>query len=89
VLATIGIHSFIIHWNDFQGPLLYLQKQNLRPMALALQTFGRAFGTEEGRSEWQWLMAASVAFLMPMLITFFAGQRYFLRGISTSGLAGR
>ena len=36
-----------------------------------------------------WLMAASVAFLMPMLITFFAGQRYFLRGISTSGLAGR
>jgi multiple sugar transport system permease protein len=89
VLATVGILSFIIHWNDFQGPLLYLQRQNLRPMALALQTFGRAFGTVEGRSEWQWLMAASVAFLMPMLITFFVGQRYFLRGISTSGLAGR
>jgi multiple sugar transport system permease protein len=89
VMATVAILSFILHWNDFQGPLLYLQKQNLRPMALALQTFGRSFGSEEGRSEWQWLMAASIAFLMPMLITFFAGQRYFLRGISTSGLAGR
>jgi len=89
VVATVGVFSFIIHWNDFQGPLLYLQRQNLRPMALALQAFGDAFGPEGTSSEWHWLMAASTAFVMPMIIMFFAGQRYFLQGISTSGLAGR
>jgi multiple sugar transport system permease protein len=89
VIATVAVFSFIIHWNDFQGPLLYLQRQNLRPMALALQSFGDAFGPESTSAEWQWLMAASTAFVVPMIIMFFAGQRYFLRGISTSGLAGR
>jgi multiple sugar transport system permease protein len=89
VIATVAVFSFIIHWNDFQGPLLYLQRQNLRPMALALQAFGDAFGPESTSSEWQWLMAASTAFVVPMLVMFFAGQRYFLRGISTTGLAGR
>ena len=89
VVATVAVFSFIIHWNDFQGPLLYLQRQNLRPMALALQAFGNAFGPEGTSSEWHWLMAASATFVAPMIVMFFAGQRYFLRGISTTGLAGR
>jgi len=84
VVATVGIFSFIMHWNDFLGPLLYLHKMSLRPLALGLQSFQGAYTTD-----WHWLMAASTTMVVPMIVLFFAAQRYFLQGISMTGIAGR
>jgi multiple sugar transport system permease protein len=84
VLATVGIFSFINHWNDFLAPLIYLSSHTLFTLALGLQTFRGDFG-----SQWNLLMAASAAMVVPVLIVFFFAQRYFLRGVVMSGLAGR
>ncbi len=84
VITTVGIFSFLVGWNDFMGPLIYIQKMNLRPLALGLQSFQGAFTTE-----WHWLMAASTTMVVPVIILFFAAQRYFLQGISMTGITGR
>jgi len=84
VVATVAIFSFITHWNDFMGPLIYLEDMNLRPLALGLQSFQGAYTTE-----WHWLMAASTTMVVPVIILFFSAQRYFLRGISMTGITGR
>jgi multiple sugar transport system permease protein len=83
-VTTVGIFSFILHWNDFQGPLLYLHKMSLRPLALGLQSFQGAYSTD-----WHWLMAASTTMVVPMIFLFFMAQRYFLRGIAMTGLTGQ
>ena len=84
VIATIAIFSFLTAWNDFQGPLLYLQKLHLRPLALGLLSFKGTFSTE-----WHWLMAASTTMVVPVIILFFLAQQQFLKGISTTGFGGR
>jgi multiple sugar transport system permease protein len=84
VLATVGIFSFIHHWNDFLPPLIYLSSPQLYTLALGLQTF-----RGEYTSQWSLLMAASAAMVLPVLVVFFFAQRYFLRGVVMSGFAGR
>lgn len=84
VVTTVAIFSFILHWNDFQGPLLYLHKMSLRPLALGLQSFQGA-----NQTDWHWLMAASTTVVVPMIILFFAAQRFFLRGVAMTGITGR
>jgi multiple sugar transport system permease protein len=84
VVTTVAIFSFIIHWNDFMGPLLYLHDLELQTLALGLQSFRGAYETE-----WHWLMATSSVMVLPLIILFFAGQRYFLRGIAMTGITGR
>ena len=63
MVATVAIFSFITHWNDFMGPLIYLEDMNLRPLALGLQSFQGAYTTE-----WHWLMAASTTMVVPVII---------------------
>jgi multiple sugar transport system permease protein len=84
VVATVAIFSFIVHWNDFMGPLLYLHDLELQTLALGLQSFRGAYSTE-----WHWLMATSSVMVVPLIILFFSAQRYFLRGISMTGITGR
>ncbi|MBI2941134.1 MAG: carbohydrate ABC transporter permease [Chloroflexi bacterium] len=84
VLATVGIFSFIHHWNDFLAPLIYLSSPYLQTLALGIQTFRGEFG-----NQWNLLMAASAAMVVPVLLMFFFAQRYFLRGVAMTGLAGR
>lgn len=84
VVTTVAIFSFIIHWNDFMGPLLYLHDMKLRPLALGLQSFQGAYATE-----WHWMMAASSVMVVPIIILFFSAQGYFLRGIAMTGITGR
>ena len=59
-LITVGLLTFIDKWNDFYGPLIYLQKPELRPLALALQVFQAAHQTQ-----WPQMMAASVLIAAP------------------------
>ncbi len=80
-LITVSIFSFMHHWNDFMGPLIYLNSEHKRTLAIALQSFPGQF-----TSEWNLLMAASVVVLIPVLILFFTLQRYFVEGIVLTGL---
>jgi multiple sugar transport system permease protein len=80
-LTTVALFSFIAHWNDFLGPLIYTQSLEKKTLAVGLTAFKSLHGTE-----YHLLMAASVAVLLPILVIFFLAQRYFVEGIVTSGL---
>jgi multiple sugar transport system permease protein len=84
VVATMAIFSFVNHWNDFMGPLIYLHSMEKRTIAVGLRTY-----IDMDSSAWNYLMAAAVATTIPVLILFFSAQRYFIRGVVMSGLAGR
>ena len=80
----MAIFSFVHHWNDFLGPLIYLSSRQNQTLALGLQYFEGEFS-----SEYHLLMVASATMTAPVLIVFFLLQRYFLRGFVMSGIAGR
>ena len=82
-LVAVGVLEFQAKWNDFVGPLIYLNRKELYPMALGLQSFKTEFETQ-----WALLMAASVIFTIPMVVLFFLGQRFFIEGIATTGVKG-
>ena len=87
-LATVAIFSVQSHWNDFISPLIFLNRETWRTLALALRTF-LVEGTTGAIPPWNQLMASGVIMLVPILVLFFAAQRYFIRGIALSGLTGR
>lgn len=83
-LATIAIFSFNGAWNDFLGPLLYINDQELYTLQLGLQVFQGQIATQ-----WNYLMAGSLLVLLPVIILFFAFQRYFIEGMDiTAGTKG-
>jgi multiple sugar transport system permease protein len=82
-LITVGILTFIDKWNDFYGPLIYLQKPELQPLSLAVQVFQTQHGTD-----WPLLMAASVLVAAPLVALYFVAQRKFIEGITLTGLKG-
>ncbi len=83
VLCSVGVFTFMSTWNDFLGPLLYLEDEKLKTVSLGLQTFiGQYTGS------WNLLMAASSLAIIPMVFIFFFAQRYFIEGITFSGLKG-
>lgn len=81
-LATAAIFSFYWRWEDLIGPVLYLQKPSTYPVSLALKMFLDG----ETLSNWGAMFAMSVVSLLPVLVVFFAFQKYIVEGISTSGL---
>jgi multiple sugar transport system permease protein len=83
VLATCAIFQFIHAWNDFFGPLLYLNDPSRYTLAYGLQQFMSAFG-----GQWAELMAGATMFTVPVIIIFFLAQRVFIQGISTTGMKG-
>jgi multiple sugar transport system permease protein len=82
-LATVGLFTFIGAWNDFGGPLLYLNDERKATLSLGLQQFVSQHG-----AEWSLLMAASTLMTIPIILIFFFAQRTFIQGIATSGLKG-
>jgi len=85
-LAVVAIFTFQGAWQDFMGPLLYLQSEKWYTLQLGLRQFEAAAG---GAPAWNWLMAASLMVMLPVLVVFIAFQRYFIEGFNFSGLAGR
>jgi multiple sugar transport system permease protein len=83
VLTVIGILSFKDIWNDFFGPLLYLNSTSKYTVSLGL-----AYLNGQNNVQMNLLMAASVTLMMPTLILFFIAQRAFVEGISMTGLKG-
>lgn len=82
-LITVAILTFIDKWNDFYGPLIYLQKPELQPLSLAVQIFQTQHGTD-----WPVLMAASILVAAPLVVLYFVAQRKFIEGITLTGLKG-
>ena len=80
-LATVALFQFIATWNDFSGPLLYLNDPEKFPLAYGLEQFVSSYGDQT-----HWLLAAAVLFTLPLLILFFFTQKTFLRGIATTGI---
>lgn len=82
-LATICVLSFIAHWNDFMGPLIYLSDYHKYPIALGIWMFNTAEVMFP-----HYIMAASLTAIVPVLILFFSAQRYFIQGIVLTGIKG-
>lgn len=80
-LATTAIFTFMGAWNDFMGPLIYINSTEKFPLSLGLRLFQTQFG-----GEWAMMMAASVIMVLPLIIMFIAFQRYFIQGIVLTGL---
>ncbi|WP_256710248.1 carbohydrate ABC transporter permease [Paenibacillus sp. FSL H8-0548] len=82
-IIVVALFSFLGSWNDFMGPLIYLKSDKLFTLALGLQMFQGSY-----TAQWDLLMAASAAVVLPCVIVFLIGQRYFLEGITLTGLKG-
>lgn len=83
-LIVVALFTFMGAWNDFLGPLVYIQRPSQYTLALGLQTFQ----SQHGGTEWHYLMAASVLVILPVIILFFMAQRTFIQGIATTGMKG-
>ncbi|MDA8219883.1 MAG: carbohydrate ABC transporter permease [Dehalococcoidales bacterium] len=82
VLAAVAIFSFQTTWNDFVGPLVFLQRTEVRTVILGLYSLMGMY------VEWNLVMAAAVAVVAPMILVFFVFQRFFIKGIVVTGLKG-
>lgn len=82
-LVTLGIFAFMYHWNEFLLPLIYLNTQTQFTLPLMLASFQNGYTTE-----WALLMAAATIALIPVIIVYIFGQRYFVQGIALTGLKG-
>lgn len=83
VIVVVGIFAFLNSWNDFMGPLIYLNEESKYTLSLGLQLFQGSYS-----AQWQLLMAASILVLLPAMIVFFFGQKHILEGIATTGIKG-
>jgi multiple sugar transport system permease protein len=80
-MATVGIFAFIYNWKDFMGPLVILNSPENQTLELGLATY-RALN----QNQWELLMAGSVLVMIPIMVLFFLGQRYFVKGIVMTGI---
>ncbi len=83
IVATVGILSFMGHWGNYMGALLYLNRPAMYPVAYALKLFGDEMGTNYGP-----MFAMSVLSLVPILTLFFIFQKSLVEGVSNSGIKG-
>ena len=83
VVGTVAILSFNQHWNDFLGPLIYINTNAKRTIQLGINAMRNLYTVE-----WHLLMAASVVALIPTVLIFFFLQRRMIQGIVVSGIKG-
>jgi len=83
VLASVGLFTFLATWNDYLGPLIYLNSPEKYTLSLGLAQFRGEHGVE-----WGALMAVSTVMIIPVLIAFFFTQRTFIQGITMTGIKG-
>jgi multiple sugar transport system permease protein len=82
-LSTLAALTFLDSWNNFLWPLIAINQTGAMTVPLGLATFQSAHSTQ-----WTLLMAGNVMSLIPIVIVFFAAQRYFIRSVAATGLAG-
>ena len=82
-LSTLTIFTFVAVWNDFMGPLIYINSEKLKTIQIGLRMFISQYS-----AEYSLIMAASLISLIPVLIIFLALQRFFVEGIASTGVKG-
>jgi multiple sugar transport system permease protein len=82
-LATVALFTFMSAWNDFLGPLIYLNDADKWTLSIGLAMFTSQYG-----SYWGQLMAVGALMTLPILVLFFLAQRTFIQGITLSGMKG-
>ena len=83
LVVTLALFSFVWHWNDFFGPLIYLQTPDKYTLQLGLRAFNGQYTTDTPL-----LMAAATLMTMPIILIFLFGQQYFIKSIVLTGLKG-
>ncbi len=86
-LAAVAIFSFLGTWNDFFGPLIFLRSRDMLTLAVGLHFMATA-ASSSVRPNMPHLMAGSTMLLLPPLLVFFFAQRYFIQGVTFSGIKG-
>ena len=82
-LAAIAIFTFMGTWNDFMGPLLYVADQRLYSLAFGLYAFSVQVGNNPTLT-----MAGSLLMTVPVIVIFFFAQKYFIQGVTLTGMKG-
>src|SRR4029077_7798768 len=83
-IAAVALFNFLYGWNDFFGPLLYVGEDSSSwTLAIGLSEFKALHHVQ-----WNLTMAASVLFMLPIIVLFFLAQRAFVEGITLSGVKG-
>lgn len=80
-LATVGVFSFVGAWQDFMGPLLYLNDPEKLTLEVGLRSYQSLAGTQ-----FHLVMAASVLVTLPLILIYFFAQRFFVKGIVMTGI---
>ncbi|MFE4416240.1 carbohydrate ABC transporter permease [Streptomyces sp. NPDC056821] len=80
-LASLALLTFVNTWNDYMGPFIYLTDNELWTVQIGLRQFVGIYD-----SEYAMIMTGSVLSVLPILVVFLLGQRYFVQGIATSGM---
>jgi multiple sugar transport system permease protein len=84
-LATLGIFHFMGSWNNFLWPLIILNSMSNKTLPLGLAAFQAMVAM---KTPWHLVMAAAVVSVLPIMVIFMLGQKYYVRGIVTTGLKG-
>ena len=82
-LVTLGMFTFVGNWNNFVGPLIYLNTEELFTLPLIINSFRSAYAVD-----WGLLMAGSTVAVLPWLLIYLFAQRSFIEGIAATGLKG-
>ncbi|WP_438448099.1 carbohydrate ABC transporter permease [Gorillibacterium sp. sgz5001074] len=83
VLATFAIIDFTWTWNDYENPLIFLTNKKLFTVPLGMQNF-----MQENGVDYNLMMAAATAAVIPLLLVFFFGQKYIIQGFSSTAVKG-
>lgn len=83
-VVAVTLFTFLAHWDDFMGPLIYLNSPEKYTVSIGLKMFQDSYS-----ANLEQMMAASLIHILPTIILFFLAQRYFIKGITLSGIGGR
>lgn len=82
-LFSVALFAFFANWADFLGPLIFINKQKMYTLTIGLTHF-----TTGHKTEWGLMMCACVLFSLPIAIIYFFTQKYFVEGVTFSGIKG-
>ena len=82
-LSTLTIFTFVTVWNDFMGPLIYINSESKKTIQVGLRMFLTQYS-----AEYSLIMASSIIALIPVLIIFLSLQRFFVEGVASAGIKG-
>lgn len=82
-IASLVLLTFVNTWNDYLGPLIYLRDPSIWTIQLGLRTF-----ISQYNADYALIMTGAVLSVLPIVIVFLLGQRYFIEGIASTGMKG-